>query len=460
MALLLLILAAVFLILFFLLVRGTAPSLGKLIVFFLLIVDGILLVRAFAIHVAKWDPNPFRFDVAHWLTKDTLIDLTQFVPGLAEDPRLIQRVDTDWEPNEDPNEEWLVFYRYDVATANVRVAAGGPYGAAIYDVNRCRPPAVQSYELAPVSYDYLGQDWVTAQIDNIIPYTSTLSGSYDRPEVIVAGHTLGVVTDLNIFRKEGNEPDCSQGQAWRDARQESACPYPVEYRVLGSFRGNYLIRRNGATVNVYDRAGFERSQVVSRKMYRPDKQTGSYFSDPDKPATLLPPVEFGLEFGPGWPDSIPQVYYPEKAVLAFYLSLTKDTADLERAKGYLSAGAQEAYDINANPFGLSTALDSVARARDDLARVLVWQIKYDPEIEEERAHTERRVTVLVVGVDKDGKIDSAHPCQVTWTIVGVPNSAALPYGCEWRLDRYQSTCSSGELGKKDSGDYLVSQASP
>jgi hypothetical protein len=70
------------------------------------------------------------------------------------------------------------------------------------------------------------------------------------------------------------------------------------------------------------------------------------------------------------------------------------------------------------------------------------------------------VTALVVGVSKDGKIDYDHPCQVTWRIVGVPKPDALPYGCEWRLDGYISTCSSGELGDKNGDGQLVSQVSP
>ncbi len=459
MALVLVILVVIFLALFFLLMRGGAPSFGQLIIFLLLVIVGILLVRAFAIHVAGWDPNPLRFDVAHRLTGDTIIDLTQFVPGLDEDPRLIQRVDTDGEPKDDPEKEWLVFYRYDETTSKYRVAAGGPFGAAIYDVNRCRPPAIQSYELVPLSYDYVGQDWVTAKIENIIVYTSTQSGSYDRPEVIVAGQTLGVVTDLNIFRKEGNEPSCLDGQAWRDARQRVVCPYPVEYKVLGSFRGNYLIQRDKATINVYDRVGFERSQIVSRKMYRPYEQTGSYL-DPDNPTMLLPPVEFGLEFGPGWPDNISQVYYPEKAVLAFYLSLTKDKADLERAQGYLTEDAKKAYNINTDPFGLSTDSTSVARARKDLARVLVYQIQYQPNVAEEQVHAERHVSVMVVGVNQKGKVDDQNPCVVTWRVIGVQNPSALPYGCEWKLDGYMSTCGSGELGDKDSGGQLVGQVTP
>jgi hypothetical protein len=75
-----------------------------------------------------------------------------------------------------------------------------------------------------------------------------------------------------------------------------------------------------------------------------------------------------------------------------------------------------------------------------LARVLVLEIRYDPDVEAEQLHRERQVMVTVVGVDRDGNIDWDHPCQVTWGVIGVERLGALPYNCEWRLDWYQPTC--------------------
>jgi hypothetical protein len=457
-AVVILILAAVFLFLFFLLVRGAAPSFGKLIVFLLLLVDAAILAYMFMVYVAKWDPNPTRLRIANYLTKDKMIDLNQIVPGLYN-LDYIYRMDTDYD-EEDEKREWLAFYRYDVTTKKDQknTWVEGPFGAAIYDVNRCRPPAIPSYELAPISYDYLGQDGASVAVEKVIAYKDPLSNGLDRPEVLIAGFTRGVVTDLNIFRKVGTEPDCLQVQDWLNKHPGQPFPYGdwLSYANVGSFRGNYLVRRNGSTVTVVNGAGFERSQFTVENSYRP--VNGSYFRPGTQ--TLLDPVEVTLAFGPGQPDQISQVYYPEKTVLAFYKALTRDAADLERAKGYLSDGAQKAYNINTDSFGLSTASTSVAKARDRLARVLVWQIKYEPDIEAERLHAERQVTAVVVGVDKDGNIDYDHPCQVTWRIIGVPNPTALPYGCEWRLDGYLSTCPSGERGERDSGGQLISQVSP
>jgi hypothetical protein len=457
-AIVILILAAVFLFLFYLLVRGTTPSFGKLITFLLLLIDGAILAYLFLIYVLDYDPNPARLRMANYLTKDRMIDLTQIVPGLYS-LDYIHRIDTDGE-EEAEKREWLAFYRYDVTTKQNQdnTWVEGPFGAAIYDVNRCRPPAIPSYELAPISYDYLGQDGANVAVENAIVYKDPQSNNQDRPEVLITGFTRGVVTDLNIFRKVGKEPDCVTVQTWLNGHQGQPFPYGdwMSYDNVGSFRGNYQVRRDGSTVTVVDRAGFERSQFTTEKSYRP--LNASYF----KPGTqtLLDPVEYTLAFGPGQPDTVSQVYYPEKAVLAFYKSLTKDKGDLERAKGYLSDGAQKAYDINTDPFGLSTASNSVAKAREKLARVLVWEIKYDPDIEAEQSHADRQVTAVVVGVDKDGNVDYAHPCQVTWRIVGVANSNAMPYGCEWRLESYLTTCPSGEKGDRDGGGQLVGQITP
>jgi len=448
------ILAVAFLVLFYLLVRAPSPSLGKLLVFLVLLVVGAVLAYLFLINVLRFDPNPYRLKIANYLTKNKLIDLTQIVPGL-NNLNDIYRADTDGDAA-DKVLEWLVFYRYDVTTTQERVS--GPFGAAIYDVNHCRPPAIPSYELAPVSYDYLGQDWAWPVVENAIPYQDPLSANLDRPEVFIAGVTRGAVTDLNIFRKVGTEPDCLQVQDWLTKHPGQPFPYGdwMRYANIGSFRGNYAVRRNGSTIVVVDRAGFERSQFTVETSYRP--QDGSYFKAGTQ--TLRDPVEYGLAFGPGEPDQVSQSYYPEKAVLAFYKALTQSADDLKRAKAYLSDAAQSAYNINTDPFGLSTDPASVAKAREKLARVLVWQIKYEPDIEAERLHAERMVTALVVGVDKDGNIDRAHACQVTWRIIGVPRADALPYGCEWRLDGYISTCSSGELGEKDGDGQLLSQVSP
>ncbi len=423
-----------------------APSLARLILFQLFLVATFVLGYFFLVEVLGFNPNPIRVRLARTITDDKMIYLGDVVPGLY-DLDYIYRIDTDGD-QEQPEEEWLATYQYDVTTSGGG-APRGPFGAAIYDPDDCRPPAVLSYELIPVSYDYLAQDAIAIRGDpktddivvkDIIPYSDPLSVkdgvALDRPEVIVFGRTRGARTDLNIFRKVGVELDCFARQQWVRSHPGEPFPNPLRYENIGSFRGNYRVSLEDRTVTVVDQASFERSQIVIKRQYRPED--GSYFKFGTQ--TLLEPVEYTLTFGPGQPDEVPQVYYPEKAVLAFYSNLTKDRSQLETARGYLSERAQQAYDMGRDPFGLSTDSSSVARARDKLARVLVWEIRYQPDVPAEQLHQDREVSATVVGVDKDGNIDYAHSCQVTWRVVGAPNPQALPYGCEWRLDSYTSTC--------------------
>jgi hypothetical protein len=432
---LILVLALAWLVLLFLTFRPPMPRLERLILWVLLLAATGALVYVFLIRVFGYNPNPLRVDLAGRLTENKFIDLLEIVPG-AYDLNYLQRVDTDWE-TEEIAQEWFAFYQYDVhenpQQKNYQARYQGPFGAAIYDYNGCRPPAILSYELIPVNYDYLGQDAATVGVDNIIKYDDPLSGLQDRPEVIVNGFTRGVVTDLNIFRKTGVQLDCYQWQQWRATHSNEAFPNPIRYENIGSFRGNHSISRNVDTVSVFDRAPFERSQITIRRDYRP--LNGSYFRSGTQ--VLLDPVEYTLTFGAGRPDDIPQVYYPEKAVLAFYQSLTKDQNDLDRANSYLSPDAQDIFNIKTDPFGL-------AMPRSELAQVLVWEIRYEPNIEAERLHQTREVTVVVVGKNAAGDIDYAHPCQVTWEVLGVENPAALPYGCEWRLEGYRSNCVAGK----------------
>jgi hypothetical protein len=411
---------------FYWIMRPPAPRLGQLIAFVLLLGVSAVLAYIFYIRVLDRNPNPIKVYLARFLTEDKMIYLEDFVPGLY-DLDDIKRIDTD-NAAEEIKEEWVGFYRYDVNTTEAG-AVLGPWGGAVYDYGSCRPPAIHSYELVPVSYDYLGQDNVGVVVENIISWADPVSGGEDRPEVIVNGITRGMVTDLNVFRKTGVALDCLRLQQWRSAHPGEDFPNPFRYANIGTFRGNYGVQRQGSTVTTVDRAPFERSQITIRRQYRP--QGGSYYRSGTQ--ILLDPVEYGLTFAQGLPDEVTQVYYPEKAVLAFYSNLTQDQQQLQEAKGYLSSDAQAIFDIQTDYFGL-------AMPRDELARVLVLEIRYDPDVEAEQLHLERQVTVTVVGVDKAGNIDWDRPCQVTWGVIGVERLGALPYNCEWRLDWYQSTC--------------------
>ena len=424
--LVLIILGAVWVFLLFWTFRPPSPRIGQLIAWVLLLGVTAVLGYIFYTKVLDKNPNPIKVQVSRILTEDKTIYLGDFVPGLY-DLDYIHRIDTDW-MDEEIKEEWVAFYQYDVNTLESGQALG-PYGGAVYDIGDCRPPAIHSYELVSVSYDYLAQTSIDLKVEEIIPYSDPVSGGANRPEVIVEGRTRGVMTDLNVFRKTGVALDCFQAQQWRANHPGEAFPNHFRYANIGSFRGNYRVERNAATVTTVDRAPFERSQITIRRQYRPEN--GSYYRTGTQ--ILLDPVEYGLAFAQGVPDEVAQVYYPEKAVLAFYLNLTQDEEQLQEAYGYLSTDAQAIFDIETDYFGL-------AMPRDELARVLVLETRYEPDVEAEQLHMERQVTVVVVGVDKDGNVDWDHPCQVTWGVIGAAKPGALPYGCEWRLDWYQSTC--------------------
>ncbi|HSJ59073.1 MAG TPA: hypothetical protein VLC95_17930 [Anaerolineae bacterium] len=433
------VLAVIWVALFYISFQTGGATLVKMFAFLgLLVVTGIL-AYLFYVRVLGRDPDPQRIAVARRLVDDKAIFLNDIVPGMPADLDYIQRLDTDQVEERIP-EEWLAYYRYD-ATGFVGQQPLGPFGAAIYDYDECRPPQILSWELVPVDYDYLGLHRLVTTVENIIPYADPLSGGRDLPEVIINGYTYQAVTDLNIFRRIGVPLNCDTVEQWRDTHPANPCfPNPLRYENIGSFRGNYRVARNGDTVSVMERSPFERSEIVIVRVYRPEN--GSYFVPGTQ--TLLRPVEYTLALGPGLPLDVPQVYYPEKAVLSFYSLLTQNEEQLERARSFLSPDAQAIYDIETDPFGLYLAPGAPIENRAELARVLVWEIAYDPDVEAERLRRPREVTVTVVGVDTAGNIDYAHPCIVTWTVVGVVNPNALPYGCEWRLETYTTNCVVGK----------------
>jgi hypothetical protein len=419
--------------------RTPAPQPGQLLSFLFLVLVTIALAYLFAIRVLRWDPIPPRVSLGRTLADDRFIDLATVVPGVQH-PTYIHRIDTDWD-EEEIKEEWLVFYQYDSHQDQDRDITTGPFGGAIYDYDRCRPPVIHSFELVPVNYEYLGEDWVNVSVENIIEYEDPLSQDQlgmdlDRPEVIINGISRGAVTDLNIFRKIGWDADCiprressiypepEQGVIPQSPRQIVTVPFI--YDNIGSFRGSYRVERNGATVTVKDRAGFERSQIVVYRRYTPKE--GSYFQpytvpevEPGPSRLLVEPDEVGLTFGPARPDEIRQVYYPEKTVLAFFLDLGPDP---DTAMSYLceSKGRSQ---YRPEDFGLTLPLN-------DLAKVVVCELAYNPDVLGEQNHEDQFVYASVVEVAQTGgSNDCAQAQKVRCRVVAQPNPSALPYGCEW-----------------------------
>jgi len=430
--LIILLLALAFMVLFYSIFRTPTPGIDRLLLFLAWLAVAGLLAYFFAVRVLNYDPDPARLAIARAITNQKIIDLTQIVPGLPEDLDQIYRIDTDGDDerieDEDVAKEWLVVYRYDAVLEEGRVV-GGPFGAAIYDTGLCRPPSIFSFELVPVNYDYLGQDGLTVAVEEIVEYEDPLSDplllGVDRPEVIITGYTGGTATDLNIFRKVGHHVLCDPTRrAHPDAFAETIT-LPFKYQVIGTFRGTHEVQRDGATVIVKDRAGFERSQIVVRRAYTPDPNTGSYLV-PVEPGSdryvLRRPDEVGLAFGPGRPEATREVYYPEKTVLAFFTDLGNNA---ERAMSYTCQGKGR-NDYEPINFGLELPLSR-------LDRVNVCEMRYIPDDEAERNHETRRVGVKVVEIPEGESRDCSQAVSLECFVDAAPNPNALPYGCEWCL---------------------------
>lgn len=440
---LILILALAFLVLFYLIFRAPSPKVDRLILFLLWLGVGAILAYQLAVRILDYDPDPDRLRIARWITNNKVVDFTQFLQGLPEDLDLITRLDVD-EEDEDQKEEWLVFYRYDEVVRGEKVA--GPFGAAIYDTDTCRPPAILSYELAPENYDYLSLDLprITDNprtsdvvVANIIEHQEAwgpecLRGGTgpDRVELIIFGRTNGVRTDLNIFRKTGQELTCVERQRGGDPPWNTGLPCSLKYESIGSWRGNYGVALQGNRVITYDRAPFERSVLVVKRAYAPDANTGSYFlptQEAAAPKVLREPVEVGIEFGPGIPQDTQRVYYPEKTILAFFLQLGSDV-DEAMENVCKDSGRQPRYDPAA--FGL-------ALPERRLEKVTVCEIRYNPDIVSERNHQTQFVEARVVEVAKGGVGNCSEGRLLRCEVRAEEDPRALPYGCQWCLSGCQ-----------------------
>ncbi|MGQ9585117.1 MAG: hypothetical protein ACUVXG_06915 [Anaerolineae bacterium] len=358
----------------------------------LIITTAVLVIRL--LHL---DIDPFWVQIADRITENRMINLQNVTPNL-ETIRHVFRLDSD----EDGIDEWLVLYRYDPPGGGGRDVLPGPYGAAVYDVDKCRPPALVSYELRPHDYDYVAENvsiwWSGA------PYLDDINADGKQELIIHIGDTL------SVFR-------------WFDHTQDCMYPAPgnLGYQVLGTFRGSGGIRKApGGRVVVMDRAFFERSQLAIKRVYSPNPDPaadGSYYCG----NRLCSPVE-SIDFAVGQPITVTQAYYPEKAVLSFYLALGVDNT---RAASYLSSEAAKRYDFAKESFGVQAAPGQFTEVR-------VKEVRYSPNVEGERLHQPQEVTVGVASVRANGQEDPVN--FVTWRVIGVPRKGALPYNCEWRLD--------------------------
>jgi len=367
------------------------------------------LVLEFAIYIGGYDPDPGNVALCKVITKDRIVSLQDISPNI-ETLRNIYRLDTD----SDGFEEWVTFIKNEAQA----------YSAAIYDKEPCRAPELEVYPLSAISNDYVAE-----RLSNTFtnpwsgPYMSALDGAVPKPAVVILsrdGQTL------NIFKwvdEAGNK--CQQAE-----------PYERRYDVIGTFRGNGGVTLNGSRVTTLDRDGFERSQFSVSRTYLPIN--GSYLQ-PN--GNLVSPVEGQITFQFDHPNDLVGTFYPEKAVLAFYLALFQRGGgsaepDVKWTSGqYLSTDKLKPENqVPGAPYSLSTSTFGLAGQRSDMVKARVMAISYAPNVQSERAFQPQTVTVEAIGVDSSGR--STGPVRsITWTVVADPRTYAAPYGCEWKLNQ-------------------------
>jgi hypothetical protein len=293
----------------------------------------------------------------------------------------IQRVDTD----SDGKLEWLAFYRFD------QVGESGPVAALIYDVaaNSGQLPVLYPYKLRTPNQSYLAQVVPKWAMMEIMPE----SGGPARKELV-----LSTDNDLAIFQANGNV-----------INQPSDDP-PL-YRCIGFFGsdGGVVLDAESHQVAVTSRAGYERSQLVTRYYYAP--QADGYFVTGT--TTLVSPFGSAVDFPEGVPPAILDTPYPEKIVLAFYKTFGKADAKPTLLE-YLTTQAGNELMAGRLRYGSPFPLDQVNYA-------VVKELGYFPTQDDSQATV---VTVKVVFASKAGQKSSLT--EIRWSLLRQEN--------RWKID--------------------------
>jgi len=351
-----------------------------------ILIGGYLVVRLWNI-----DTWPLRADIASRLTYGKFINPQDLIPEnmVFSDIKLID-VDGDGE------QERVLFYRYE------RARGRSPVGVTVLDLNACRPRGIDSHELIPIDSDHLSEYWYKVE-------TAEIPGVGGPHNVLIWGISAdGIPTELSIFH-------------WYDMADGCAPPAPGTrgYLNLGTFRGNGGIEIRGNRILVKERA-FERSRLETVRIFEP--REGSYRQSQQGP--MLPEAASVVDFATEQQDSAEKSYYPEKAVVSFYLNVGVNP---EIARGLLDPAAASHME---GSYGVDVAepgqLSSMAEVKS---------ISYTPDIERERRHEQVAIEVQVVNRRPDGTITGPHHYRVV--VVGHPRAGALPYDCEWRILKFE-----------------------
>ncbi len=313
--------------------------------------------------------------------QEKMISLTKDMLTRKKVVNVVRR-DTD----SDGDEEWVVFYRFD------EVEGRGPVAALIYDVvldPASQLPIAYPYKLRTPHQNYLAQ----VQPEVVLVDLVSESGSTERKELLFK--TANELVFFRLNRAPGGPPTDD----------------PPLYRCIGFFRSDGGVSFDPETlrVTVTSRAGFERSQLVTRHYYEPEAD--GYFIT--NTTTLVSPFVSAVDFPEGIPSDILDTPYPEKIVLAFYKTFGKEDAKPAILE-YLSAQAAKEFMAGTLRYGSPFPLG-------ELKFAVVKELSYYPT---EDASQSAVVIVKVVFHKATG--EKSPLTEVRWTLVRVQN--------QWKMD--------------------------
>lgn len=346
--------------------KATLPDFGGLLLgtLFLGAVAGTAIL--FFIILFRIDPLPYIRQGAYFMGLRQVISFAEAIPeelsgnlAVAD----VQRIDTD----NDGFQEWVVFYEFDLQNGR------NPIQAVVYDNDRGNPPVMFPYALRPPNRDYLSEGEVEIR-------TEQVAASTEAPEIIVAGDR-----ELNIFSFQQNSEE------WDFPRDA-----PARYIPIGFFRGSGGVNFDDVTKNVtvLDRDGFERSQLAVRSIYSlrstiyqvdetTTKTIESYLDEFDQ-TKLAAPILSTIDFFGDPPQEIIDTAFPEKVVLAFYISTCGSSGGYDlchqdtlswQPDSFLDASGDAAATFPNNPgyFGLASF--------GSTSNLAVTHLRYYPQLE-------------------------------------------------------------------------------
>jgi len=363
---------------------------------------GAALAALMFIAITGFDPQPLIRKTAVMLTRHQVVDFyTLFPPQYQVHQVLYENTDDDEE------EEWVVFYRFDL------VDGRSPYAGAIYDYDRGSPPVLFPYHLVPPDRNYLSESVI-----NLVTTDFVKAGEVEsQPELLVYGQEADIFTDLTIFRNIPNS------LPWEFPRDE-----PRRYQVIGVFRGDggILFDEETKRVTVSNRqGGYDRSQLAVKTVYALDETRGTYMS-PTDPQQLSAPVSSQVIFAFGMPPDILDTPFAEKLVVGFYSMLAEKDPSVQ-PRDFLTGQALIEYDRdNLNYFGFGDATG-------DVTAVTITLLSYAPEVEQVdpnvtiEGEQPRYLAVSVAFEAKVGGKDVRTSAPITWV--------ATQINGKWKIDR-------------------------